>query len=505
MWLRIRTGPDAGKTVRIAGERFTVGRGNGCDLVLRDPKVSREHAFFRVESDGRPVLHDLGSMNGTLVNGRRIEEPVLLHGTEEVVFGDTTIAVTAEPPSTAPTLPAPPDLAREATLPAGAAPPAAPPPPPPPPPPDAQRPSVIQRIRLERSVRRANLLALVAVVAALLIAATFAALFLTGVFSGDGEEAAPTPPPPQATDDEPSTAEVIAEITPATVAIIVFRDGEPFSGGSGWVLDAEEGLIVTNEHVVNGGTEFQIGVGTDERDAELVAAAPCEDLAVLEVDDTDDLETMPLGSQSDLEQGDSVVAVGYPVNAALRDELTATTGVVSVVETELRETDPFIQPYPNLIRTDAAINPGNSGGPLVTLGGELVGVNTLGFTMRGGRLLQGENYAIGVDRVKEITDVLREGTSLGWLGVELIYVDSQSPEAPGVQELGLPFGLIALPALEDKFDGPVTLVGAEDDRFGTGLTSYCNAVGDFETGDEAVFGVIRPGGSSAETVRVEFE
>ena len=92
--------------------------------------------------------------------------------------------------------------------------------------------------------------------------------------------------------------------------------------------------------------------------------------------------------------------------------------------------------YPNVLQTDAAINPGNSGGPLVNTDGELVGVNSAGITDLGGRTIQGQGYAIGVDRVKEIVPTLRQGRSIGWTGLGFGFEPNASP--PGaVGEPGL--------------------------------------------------------------------
>jgi len=354
---------------------------------------------------------------------------------------------------------------------------------------------------LQRSVRRANLLAVGAVVVALALAGTFAALYFTGVLAGDDDDPAPV----AQADDEPTVAEIIDAARPSTGLVVTLFDGERLGNGTGWVLDAEEGLIVTNDHVTDAGDDFQFVFDEEPRDAELVATAPCEDLALLRVEDTEGLRTMPLGSQQNLDQGETVVAVGYPVNAALRDELTATTGVVSVVETEIAIPDPGIGPYRNVIRTDAAINPGNSGGPLITPDMRLVGVNTIGIPAN-----QNENYAIGVDRVKEIVETLRQGTSLGWLGVELEYVDENDlaagdPVAQAADEQGLPLGLIARPAIENPLGGDATLLGAENEVFEVGMRSYCEAVGERETGDTAVFGVATPGATEVELVELEFQ
>ena len=198
--------------------------------------------------------------------------------------------------------------------------------------------------------------------------------------------------------------ELIAAVEPSTVQIRGKNapSDESVGTGTGWVLDAEQGLVVTNAHVVNAFPLMVVAVGDDERSAEIVGVAPCEDLAVLRLRDTEGLVTLPLGSQSRLVLGETVVALGFPVNAALGDDLTATTGVVSVVQTEWSIPSLDVPLLTNVVQTDAVINPGNSGGPLVTLEGELVGVNSAGLTQFGNRPIQGQGYSIGVDRVREV-------------------------------------------------------------------------------------------------------
>src|SRR5918998_5337278 len=105
MQLTIRSGPDAGQTITVVGDQFTVGRDDSCDLTIRDHKVSRKHAYFKALPDGRAALHDLNSSNGTFVNGHKVES-ALLSGGETIQFGDTQMAAVADAkaggPSTAP-------------------------------------------------------------------------------------------------------------------------------------------------------------------------------------------------------------------------------------------------------------------------------------------------------------------------------------------------------------------------------------------------------------------
>lgn len=150
---------------------------------------------------------------------------------------------------------------------------------------------------------------------------------------------------------------VVQRVVPSTVFVEARRDGRRVGSGTGWVLDGPDGLIVTNAHVVNGGTTMLVGAGRQVADAAIVGVAPCEDLAVLRVGDLSGLRSLPLGNQSALEQGETVVAVGYPANASSEASLTSTTGVVSVVRTAYRERALDVPRYSNVVQTDAAINP----------------------------------------------------------------------------------------------------------------------------------------------------
>jgi S1-C subfamily serine protease len=207
-------------------------------------------------------------------------------------------------------------------------------------------------------------------------------------------------------------------VTPLTT-FIAANDSVSRSRGSGWIYDAANGYIVTNAHVVAGaGREYEVGVrpttgGAQLRPAKLIGCRLSEDLAVLQVADRSGLRQFKIADQSKLQIGDDVVAVGYPETAAGFDavDLTGTTGVISIVKT----TFPSIQvdethtvgPYQNVIQTDAAINPGNSGGPLVNHKMELVGVNSAGrYQNESGGTIQGQNVAVGADRVKQIVPQL---------------------------------------------------------------------------------------------------
>src|SRR3954451_24523853 len=99
MWVTIGSEPGEGVSVHVEGERFLVGQGDECQLKLGDDeKVATLHAYFEVEPDGRVLLHDLGSDQGTLLNGNKIDAPAVIEGGERIQIGDTELVPSVEAP-----------------------------------------------------------------------------------------------------------------------------------------------------------------------------------------------------------------------------------------------------------------------------------------------------------------------------------------------------------------------------------------------------------------------
>jgi len=485
MWLTFTSGGNEGESVEATGDRFVIGRDDGADLVIADERVSRRHAYLKAHPDGRAELHDMGSANGTYVNGHKLSGPVMLAGGEQLQLGNTTLATSATEPSGSATTVGvtPAGLAGAAAGAAGTG--------------GGASRSTIERLKLKRSVRGAVILASVAVVAAIVVVV----LAVTGVFSGDD------------TPDTPDIPEIIAGVTPSTVMVSSLIDGEAAGSGTGWVYDADAGLIVTNWHVINGGETHSITVDGDERSARVVGAAACDDLALLEVDDTAGLVTLPLGSQGDLKQGQKVVAVGYPGGASETANLTATEGIVSVIRTSFDLQSVDVPQYPNVIQTDAAINPGNSGGPLVDAAGRLIGVNSAGITLLGGRTIQGQGYAVGVDRVKEVVPVLRSGTSWGWNGMGFEHIVDPQERAGDLRGAGLPVqaGLAVVTATEGTpaaaagfGQAPVLVTAVNGEAMDGSMPTFCRALGDSEEARDATFTVWQGGATAPAEVTVPF-
>ncbi len=310
-------------------------------------------------------------------------------------------------------------------------------------------------------------------------------------------------------DDDPAggsavTEDIVAKARPGTVYIRSRGVGQE-AAGTGVLVDAEEGLVLTNFHVIALGPDLQAGTPDRLDDAEVRAAAPCEDLALLHVEGLGGRSAIPLGRQSDVQQGDQVVALGYPASASGGRSLTSTAGVVSSVRTPLRQPAPDQPRFSNLVQTDAALGPGNSGGPLVGAGGRLVGINTILFTGSVEQPGGDQGYAIGVDRVRELLSEFREGRSRAWFGAGLL-----TPPPGILRRQGLPAGMLVTGAQDGTTAErlrleEVLLTEIDGKRVKSSLASYCRAVGDIQSGEELDMTVLTGPGGKRQTVSVEFD
>ncbi len=176
------------------------------------------------------------------------------------------------------------------------------------------------------------------------------------------------------------------------------RERRNQSLGSGVIVDAREGLVLTNHHVVQKAQEIEVTLH-DGRTlvAELVGSDPQTDVAVLKVP-SEDLIDIPMGDSDALRVGDFVVAIGSPFGLAQ----TVTSGIVSA----LGRSGLGIEGYESFIQTDASINPGNSGGPLIDLRGELVGINTAILAPGGGNV--GIGFAIPINMARSVMEQIVE-------------------------------------------------------------------------------------------------
>jgi putative serine protease PepD len=248
------------------------------------------------------------------------------------------------------------------------------------------------------------------------------------------------------TASEKAIEDAAAVALPSVVNIAV----EYYSGsgqGSGIVL-TRDGYILTNYHVIDGGTRVRIRLGTDDYDARVVGGDATYDLAVLKVDKTG-LTPAKLGSSEALQVGQSVIAVGSPFGL----DKTVTSGIVSALHrSNLIEGSSGVTAYTDLIQTDAAINPGNSGGALAALDGSVVGVNTLiesASAQLGASQSAGIGFAIPIDFAKSIADRIIAGKRVThpYLGASMITVT-----APMARFYGLPVssGALVQQVLQDS-------------------------------------------------------
>ena len=232
---------------------------------------------------------------------------------------------------------------------------------------------------------------------------------------------------PIAAGREPVAA-VVERVLPAVVNVTtdVYQGGgaEGQGVGTGFIVRSD-GVIVTNCHVVEGGSRLTVFLSDENRteyDAHLIGADCENDLAVLDID-AKDLPTVSLGSSDGLALGQRVVALGYALG--LEGGPTVTSGIVSSLDRTIEAQDPGcsvntcgtnqVRTYPSVIQTDAAINPGNSGGPLVDMRGRVVGINSAGNG-------QAENigFAIKIDFVKSTIEssIAEPLAATGYLGVQ---------------------------------------------------------------------------------------
>jgi Do/DeqQ family serine protease len=195
------------------------------------------------------------------------------------------------------------------------------------------------------------------------------------------------------------------------------REQQTQSLGSGVVVDAKGGYILTNRHVIEGADQITVTLQDGRKfNAKVVGSDPGSDIAVIRID-ADRLEAIRLGDSDKLEVGDFVVAIGNPFGLGQ----TVTSGIVSA----LGRSGLGIEGYEDFIQTDASINPGNSGGALVDLDGELVGINTAIVAPSGGNV--GIGFAIPVNMARGIMDQLIQYGEVrrGELGV---HVQDLTPE-----------------------------------------------------------------------------
>lgn len=307
------------------------------------------------------------------------------------------------------------------------------------------------------------------------------ALALAGIFAlGIGEvQAAERTVPPSDMSMKMSFAPIVKRVAPAVVNVYASRTvdvptsplmTDPFfrqffgdriggtekrqqnSLGSG-VIVGSDGLIVTNNHVIDKATDIKVAL-TDRRqfDAEVVLKDSELDLAVLKIKDLKEaLPIVEIGDSDSLQVGDLVLAIGDPFGVGQ----TVTSGIVSA----LARSEVGVSDYQFFIQTDAAINPGNSGGALIDMDGRLVGINSAIYSSSGGS--NGIGFAIPANMVKVALQSAAHGgkrVELPWVGADMTAVTADMAEALGLDR---PLGLLVQSVVEGSPAAKAGLVAGD--------------------------------------------
>ncbi len=211
------------------------------------------------------------------------------------------------------------------------------------------------------------------------------------------------------------------------------------SVGSGVIIDADKGYVVTNHHVIDGADEILVTLQDRRRfEAKLVGSDAATDIALLEIDN-DDLVQVVIGDSEKLEVGDFVAAIGNPFGLGQ----TVTSGIVSA----LGRSGLIPEGYEDFIQTDASINPGNSGGALVDFEGRLIGINTAIISPAGGNV--GIGFAVPVSIMQGVVAQLLEYGEVqrGRLGV---VIQDVTPDLAEALELDAVEGALVAQVVEDS-------------------------------------------------------
>ncbi len=257
--------------------------------------------------------------------------------------------------------------------------------------------------------------------------------------------------------------------------------------GSGVIVDAERGLVMTNNHVIANAVQVTVTLRDGRHfDAEIVGTDPATDVAVIKVP-SENLTDIGVSDSDDLRVGDFVVAIGNPFGLGQ----TVTSGIVSA----LSRSGLGIEGYEDFIQTDASINPGNSGGALVNLRGELVGINTAIFSRSGGNI--GIGFAIPINLALQIMEQLLDKGRVerGFIGIQVQDLNADLAEAFGIKNQK---GAIVNSVLPDS---PADKAGLRAGDIITSLNSkpvkgasdVRNHIGLLPVGEQVLFEILRDG------------
>lgn len=312
----------------------------------------------------------------------------------------------------------------------------------------------------------------------------------------------------------PSLAPLVKRVAPAVVNIRVsqtittrspfgddtFRrffgipdEREVASAGSGVIVDAENGYILTNHHVVENADKIQISLINEvSLDAVVIGSDAATDIAVIKVD-PQNLVELPIGISDDVEVGDFVIAIGNPFGLGH----TVTSGIISA----LGRTGISSNGYEDFIQTDASINPGNSGGALVNMNGELIGINSVIISRTGNNV--GIGFAVPSEIARSIMRQILDFGEVrrGLLGVTITTIDEESAKALGaeVESGALVSNIEPGSAAEEaglQVDDIITRV---DDKKIDNSRELANAIGLKGSGEEIGIEFVRDGTSHSVT------
>jgi serine protease Do/serine protease DegQ len=270
--------------------------------------------------------------------------------------------------------------------------------------------------------------------------------------------------------------------------------------GSGVIIDADAGHIVTNFHVIDGADEIAVTLHDGQQlEATIVGSDPEADVAILKVEH-DNLTHIPFADSSKLRVGDFTVAIGNPFGLGQ----TVTSGIISA----LGRTGLGIEGYEDFIQTDASINPGNSGGALVNLRGELVGINTA-ILASGGTGNVGIGFAIPINMVRELTNQLIEYGEVrrGMLGV---IMQNLTPELAKAFGMDMHQGVVISQVVEDSAASKAGLLAGDVVAEINGVpvksaSAMRNMVGLMRVGAKMDIAVLRDGDKKQLTAYIEDE
>ena len=260
---------------------------------------------------------------------------------------------------------------------------------------------------------------------------------------------------------------------------------EVASAGSGVIVDAERGYILTNHHVVGDADTIQISLIDGEvLDAEIVGSDPATDIAVIKVD-AEGLTEMPIGNSESARVGDFVIAIGNPFGLGH----TVTSGIISA----LGRTGISRDGYEDFIQTDASINPGNSGGALVNMKGELIGINSAIISRSGGNV--GIGFAVPTEIASSIMGQILDFGEIrrGLLGVGIQSIDAEMAKAldTNVDNGALITNIVPKSAAEDAGLEVGDIIVEVNKKKVVDASELRNTIGLLRSGDEVAIKYVR--------------